>query len=59
MIPEVSDGNMTTRDKWMIGYTPDFVIASWVGLDKSGEQSLDDLMPSGREIGRASCRERV
>ncbi len=28
----------------MIGYTPDFVIASWVGLDKSGEQSLDDLI---------------
>ena len=25
---EVSDGNMATRDKWMIGYTPDFVIAS-------------------------------
>ena len=44
---EVSDGNMATRDKWMIGYTPDFVIASWVGLDKSGEQSLDDLMPNG------------
>ena len=44
---EVSDGNMETRDKWMIGYTPDFVIASWVGLDRSGSQSLDELMPSG------------
>ena len=44
---EVSDGNMETRDKWMIGYTPDFVIASWVGLDRSGNQSLDELMPAG------------
>lgn len=45
---EVSQDNMQTRDKWMIGYTPDFVIASWVGLDQEEEgQSLDDLMPSG------------
>lgn len=44
---EVSDGNMRTRDKWMIGYTPDFTIATWVGLDEEGEVSLDELMPSG------------
>lgn len=44
---EVAEGNMATRDKWMIGYTPDFVIATWVGLDKSGEQNLDELMPNG------------
>ncbi len=45
---EVSDGNMQTRDKWMIGYTPDFVLASWVGLDQEAEgTSLDTLMPTG------------
>ena len=44
---EVSEGNMETRDKWMVGYTPDFVIVTWVGLDEIGEESLDDLMPSG------------
>ncbi|MDO4432555.1 MAG: PBP1A family penicillin-binding protein [Aerococcaceae bacterium] len=44
---EVAEGNMSTRDKWMVGYTPDFVVASWVGLDESGPQSLDELMPSG------------
>ncbi|MDO4774722.1 MAG: PBP1A family penicillin-binding protein [Aerococcaceae bacterium] len=44
---EVGDGNMATRDKWMVGYTPDFVVVSWVGLDETGAVSLDELMPSG------------
>lgn len=44
---EVSEGNMNTRDKWMVGYTPDFTLVTWVGLDEEGEISLDDLMPSG------------
>ena len=44
---EVAEGNMATRDKWMVGYTPDFVVVSWVGLDESGDVSLDELMPSG------------
>ena len=44
---EVSEENMATRDRWMVGYTPDFVIATWVGLDEEGDVSLDELMPSG------------
>lgn len=45
---EVGDGSMVTRDKWLIGYTPDFVIATWVGLDEIAEgQTLDELMPQG------------
>ena len=44
---EVDEGNMSTRDKWMVGYTPDFVIVTWAGLDKEGRESLDELMPSG------------
>lgn len=43
---EVSEENMNTRDKWMVGYTPDFSIVTWVGLDEEGDVSLDDLMPS-------------
>ncbi|MGX7349081.1 transglycosylase domain-containing protein [Dolosicoccus paucivorans] len=43
---EVADGNLATRDKWMVGYTPDFVIASWVGFDEVGSEDLDELMPS-------------
>lgn len=34
---EVNEHNMDARDKWMIGYTPDFVLATWVGMDKTGE----------------------
>lgn len=44
---EVSEGNMETRDRWYVGYTPDFVIVTWSGLDNVGETSLDELMPSG------------
>lgn len=44
---EVGEGNMDTRDRWMVGYTPDFVIASWSGLDEIGDVSLDEIMPTG------------
>lgn len=44
---EVGEGNMTTRDKWMVGYTPDFTIVTWVGLDNVDDGNLDELMPSG------------
>lgn len=44
---EVSAENMETRDRWYVGYTPDFVIVTWSGLDNIGETSLDELMPSG------------
>lgn len=44
---EVGNGNMSTRDRWMVGYTPDFVITTWIGLDEIGETSLDEVMPTG------------
>lgn len=44
---EVAEGNMDTRDRWMVGYTQDFVIVTWLGLDEVGEISLDEIMPSG------------
>lgn len=44
---EVGDGSMETRDRWLVGYTPDFVVATWVGLDELGGTSLDELMPNG------------
>ncbi|MBS4461831.1 PBP1A family penicillin-binding protein [Aerococcaceae bacterium zg-B36] len=44
---EVSEGNMQTRDKWMVGYTPDFTIVTWVGLDNVNDGNLDELMPTG------------
>ncbi|HFI0682741.1 TPA: transglycosylase domain-containing protein [Streptococcus suis] len=44
---EVAEGDMTTRDKWMVGYTPDFTIVTWVGLDNVSDGNLDELMPSG------------
>ena len=46
---EVSEGNMQTRDKWMVGYTPDFTIVTWVGLDNVGDGNLDELMPTGMD----------
>ncbi|MGX7030750.1 transglycosylase domain-containing protein [Vagococcus zengguangii] len=30
-----SDGN--AKDQWMIGYTPDVVVATWIGFDESSE----------------------
>lgn len=44
---EVIEGNLNTRDKWMIGYTPDFVVATWIGFDEVGDVNLDDIMPRG------------
>ncbi|MGO4936783.1 transglycosylase domain-containing protein [Fundicoccus sp. Sow4_H7] len=44
---EVSEENMDTRDRWMVGYTPDFVIVTWSGLDNVDDGSLDELMPTG------------
>lgn len=44
---EVAEGNMATRDKWMVGYTPDFTIVTWIGLDNVSDGNLDELMPSG------------
>ncbi|MGY4104828.1 PBP1A family penicillin-binding protein [Ignavigranum ruoffiae] len=44
---ETVDGSADTRDKWMVGYTPDFVIVTWLGLDEMGDTSLDTIMPSG------------
>ena len=29
-----------SRDQWMIGYTPDVVVATWMGYDQSGNYSL-------------------
>lgn len=44
---EVFDGSSQTRDRWMVGYTPDFAIATWVGLDDVESGNLDEIMPSG------------
>ncbi|WP_240430466.1 transglycosylase domain-containing protein [Suicoccus acidiformans] len=44
---ETVEGSPDTRDRWMVGYTPDFVVVSWAGLDQEGSMSLDELMPSG------------
>ncbi|WP_334328353.1 PBP1A family penicillin-binding protein [Companilactobacillus sp. HBUAS59699] len=30
-----SYGYAGTKDQWMIGYTPDIVVASWIGFDKT------------------------
>lgn len=44
---EVRDGSNQTRDRWMVGYTPDFAIATWFGLDDVESGNLDDIMPQG------------
>lgn len=44
---EVTDGSTQTRDRWMVGYTPDYVVATWVGLDDVGSGNLDEIMPTG------------
>ncbi|MGF3072849.1 transglycosylase domain-containing protein [Facklamia sp. P12945] len=44
---EVSDGSTQTRDRWMVGYTPDFAIATWIGLDDVESANLDEIMPTG------------
>ncbi len=44
---EILEGNLNARDKWMIGYTPDFVVATWIGFDEIGDENLSDIMPTG------------
>lgn len=44
---EISAEDMDTRDRWMVSYTPDFVLVTWTGMDEVGGSSLDNLMPSG------------
>lgn len=45
---EISEENSLTRDRWMVGFTPDFVIASWIGFDEvSDSADLDAMMPNG------------
>ena len=40
-----------TKDQWLIGYTPDIVVATWMGYDKTDQEhfmkntSIDGLAP--------------
>lgn len=43
---EINEENMEARDKWMIGYTPDFVVATWVGMDEVGDQVYQSSISS-------------
>jgi len=37
---EAINNDNGSRDQWMIGYTPDVVVATWMGYDQSGNYSL-------------------
>lgn len=37
---EALNNDNGSRDQWMIGYTPDVVVATWMGYDQSGNYSL-------------------
>lgn len=37
---ETVNGEDGARDQWMIGYTPDMVVATWMGYDDSSNYSL-------------------
>ena len=37
---EARNNENGSRDQWMIGYTPDVVVATWMGYDQSGNYSL-------------------
>ena len=37
---ETVNGEDGARDQWMIGYTPDMVVATWMGYDDSAKYSL-------------------
>ncbi len=40
--------SQATRDKWIIGYTPDVVVATWEGFDNtSAHQHLENLSGTG------------
>lgn len=43
---ETVNGQNGSRDQWMIGYTPDVVVATWMGYDDSNQYSL---AATGRE----------
>lgn len=43
-----SYGYAGTKDQWMIGYTPDVVVASWIGFDKTNK---DHFLPGASENG--------
>ncbi|GAB5055838.1 PBP1A family penicillin-binding protein [Companilactobacillus alimentarius] len=40
-----------TKDQWMIGYTPDIVVANWIGFDNSDK---DHFIPAYSENGLAT-----
>lgn len=44
-------GYAGTKDQWMIGYTPDVVVASWMGFDKSDQ---DHFLTSANENGMST-----
>ncbi|MHA8110985.1 transglycosylase domain-containing protein [Lactobacillaceae bacterium Melli_B4] len=47
---DASDDTDATRDKWIIGYTPNVVVATWEGFDDTnGNHHLENL--SGTGIG--------
>lgn len=50
---EVPDswGYAGTKDQWMIGYTPDVVVASWMGFDKSDQ---NHFLTSANENGMST-----
>ncbi|WP_010580108.1 PBP1A family penicillin-binding protein [Liquorilactobacillus vini] len=50
-----SPGSTSDRDHWYIGYTPDIVLATWVGFDSS-KYSLDD---EGTRGGSALFKEQM
>ena len=44
-------GYAGTKDQWMIGYTPDVVVASWMGFDKSDQ---NHFLTSANENGMST-----
>jgi len=43
-----SYGYAGTKDQWMVGYTPDIVVTSWIGFDKTDK---DHFLPGVSENG--------
>ncbi|WP_057887699.1 PBP1A family penicillin-binding protein [Companilactobacillus mindensis] len=43
-----SYGYAGTKDQWMIGYTPDVVVASWIGFDQTDQ---NHFLPGASENG--------
>ncbi len=44
---EVSSGQSGVNDQWIIGYTPDLVIATWAGFDNPEANHLTNYAASG------------